>query len=331
MTVRSLYVAATGMTSAQRNVDNISHNLANANTTGFKRGLINFEDLMYQNEAVPGAVNSSAGTDLPSGIQFGLGSKVGSLYKSFEQGSFESTPGVALNIALDGKGFIQVTLPTGEIAYTRDGALQLNSTGQLVNSQGYEISPGIQIPDDATNITITPDGRVQGDVNFVLTEFGQIELARFINNSGLQAIGNNLYIESEASGAPIAGLATDPGFATINQFYLESSNVNSLFEITELVKAQRAFEFNSKVMQTSEQMLKTMVDTKSVIRLIITLLVLPFICNAQSIKADIEEQIANEVGYENVVLIMPIGTQILDSYTLKDLEITGKHKVSLKF
>lgn len=260
---RSLSTAATGMTVQQANLDNIAHNIANTNTNAFKRGMINFKDLLYQTDTIPGAITSEAGTSLPSGIQFGLGAAVESLYKSFEQGSPLATPGVQFNVAIDGIGFLQVTLPDGTVGFTRDGALQLDSTGQIVNSQGYPILPGITLPDNTINVTITADGKVQANVNNALQDVGQFELVRFINPSGLNAQGGNIYLESAASGAPIAGFAQDVGFGGILQNYLESSNVNSIFEITEMVKCQRAFESNSKVIQVSEQMLKTMIDTKA--------------------------------------------------------------------
>lgn len=260
--IRSLYTAATGMSSQQANVDNTANNIANVSTNSFKRGLINFEDLMYQDISISGA-KSSDSTNTPSGAQIGLGSKVSSLYKSFEQGSLSSTPGVDLNVALDGVGFLQVQLPNGDIAYTRDGALQKNSNGEIVNSLGYIIAPGITIPDGATLLTISTDGKIQVTVNSVLQEIGQLELTRFINPSGLMAIGGNMYLETEASGNPVQGTATADGFGSIKQFFLEQSNVNSVFEITQLVTAQRAFEFNSKALQTSEQMIKTMIDAKA--------------------------------------------------------------------
>ena len=260
--IKSLYIGATGMSSQQVNVDNIANNLANVNTTGFKKGVVNFEDLIYQNLNTPGA-NTSSSTTLPSSMQIGLGSRVASIVKSQEQGSLNSTPGIEMNVALDGRGFFQVTLPNGDIAYTRDGALQLNKDGEIVNSMGYIVSPGIIIPDNATAVTVTSDGKVQATVNSVLQLLGQFEMARFINPAGLQAYGGNMMLATDASGDAITGFAADDGFGLIKQFFLENSNVNSVTELTDLIKGQRAFEFNSKVVQAADQMLKTTVDTKA--------------------------------------------------------------------
>jgi flagellar basal-body rod protein FlgG len=261
--IRSLYTAATGMSAQQTNVDNISNNIANLSTNSYKRGMVNFEDLMYQSQTIAGANSSNAGTTLPSENQIGLGTKVSSIYKSFEQGSIASTPGVELNVAMDGEGFFQVTLPNGDIAYTRDGAFQKDKDGQIVNSLGYVVVPGITIPDNATNLTITTDGKIQVTVNSVVQEIGQFQLVRFINPAGLRATGGNMYLKTDGSGDPIEGFATDDGYGSVKQFFLEQSNVNSVFEISQLVIAQRAFEFNSKVIQTSEQMAKTVVDAKA--------------------------------------------------------------------
>lgn len=261
--IRSLYIAATGMTAQQSNVDTIANNLANVNTNSFKRTMINFEDLMYQDVVLSGANSSDAGTTLPSGMQIGLGSRVASMAKSFEQGPLMSTPGVPLNLAFDGVGFFQITLPNGDTAYTRDGSLQVDQNGNLVTSMGYQVSPAITFPDNGSGTTVSPDGIVQVTVNSQIQNLGQIQVARFINPSGLKAIGNNMYIETQASGSPVTGFATQDGFGTLKQNFLENSNVNSVYELTELIKAQRAFEFNSKLVQTSEQLLKTIIDTKA--------------------------------------------------------------------
>ncbi len=261
--IRSLSIAATGMSAQQMNIDNISNNIANLNTTAFKRGVIGFQDLMYQTNSIAGAKTSDAGTQLPTAIQFGSGASIASLYKSPTQGDLMATPDVPTNIALDGAGYLQINLPNGNIAYTRDGTLFLSNTGQIVTSQGYEILPGITVPDGGTNLTITSTGKIQVEVNNLIQDLAQLEIARFINPAGLTALGGNLYLESEGSGPPVTGLAGDQGFGYIKQFFLENSNVNSVFEIGELIKAQRAFEANSKIIQVSEQMLKTMIDTKA--------------------------------------------------------------------
>ncbi len=263
MAIGALYIAATGMHAQEVNVDNISNNIANTNTTSFKRGRVNFEDLLYQKTVTPGVNSSDAGNQIPSGITLGLGTRVGAIYKVFEQGALNPTPSTPLNVAIDGNGFIRVTLPTGETAYTRDGALQLNSDGDVVNSLGYLIDPPINIPDNSTTVTITTDGKVTVEVNSVLQEQGKIELTRFANNAGLEPIGGNMYIKSESSGDPIDGSATEDGFGIIRQHFLENSNVNSVLELTELIKAQRAFEFNSKALQSGEQMYKTVIDSKA--------------------------------------------------------------------
>lgn len=261
--IRSLYIAATGMTAQQSNVDTIANNLANVNTNAYKRTIVNFEDLMYQDVVLAGANSSDSGTTLPSGMQIGLGTKVSTLVKSFEQGALMATPGMPLNIAMDGVGFFQIALPNGDTAYTRDGSFQVDQNGNLVNALGYQVSPAITFPDNGSSPTISPDGVVQVTVNSQLQNLGQLQLARFINPSGLRAIGNNMYLETDASGNPVTGVATQDSFGTVKQFFVENSNVNSVFELTELIKAQRAFEFNSKLVQTSEQMLKTLIDTKA--------------------------------------------------------------------
>jgi flagellar basal-body rod protein FlgG len=263
MAIRSLYISATGMEAQQLNVDNISNNIANTNTTAFKRGRVNFEDLLYQTLTAPGANSSDAGNTLPSTMQIGLGVRTSAIYKVFEQGALLTTPSTPLNIAIDGVGFLQVTLPNGDTAFSRDGALQLNQNGELVNASGYLISPAITIPDNATNITINTSGLVQATVNNQIVDLGQLELARFANQTGLEAIGGNLYLETIASGSPILGNPTSDGFGTIKQNFLESSNVNAVTELAELIKAQRAFELNSKTMQTAEQIYRTVLDSKA--------------------------------------------------------------------
>jgi len=263
MALGALYTAATGMAAQEVNVDNISNNIANVSTTAFKRGQVNFEDLLYQKVVTPGVNSSDAGTEIPSGIQLGRGVKVGAAYKIFEQGGLNPTPNTPLNIALDGVGFLRFTLPNGDTAYSRDGSLNLNSDGDIVNAQGYLLDPPINIPENATSTTITANGMVTVTVDGSPQEQGKIELTRFANNAGLESIGGNLYLISEASGEAVDGNAADQGFGVIRQNYLENSNVNSVIELTELIKAQRAFEFNSKTLQTAEQMYKTVIDSKA--------------------------------------------------------------------
>lgn len=255
--LRSLFTAATGMSAQQLNVDVISHNLANVNTTGFKKGRAEFQDLIYQTMIQPGAP-SDDGTQYPSGIQVGLGVRPVAVAKFFTPGDLVNT-GNSLDLAIDGEGFFQVTLPDGTIAYTRAGNLRVDRDGRIVTNDGYPIEPGITVPADATSITIGGDGRVTvtqpGTVAPV--EIGTIELARFINSGGLKAIGKNLFLETDASGAPTTGTPGTEGRGTIVQGFLEMSNVNIVEELANLIIAQRAFDINSKAVQTSDEMLQT--------------------------------------------------------------------------
>lgn len=254
----TLDIGATGMLAQQLNVDTISNNVANMTTTGFKRQRAQFQDLMYQTKVRPGSASSDAGTIVPSGIQQGLGVKTGSIYRINEQGAIQNT-GNALDIATTGAGYFQVTLPTGETAYTRDGSFQMDSTGQLVTSKGFVVQPGITIPSDAVDITINSSGevfvKIQGQT--ALSNVGQLQLAVFPNEAGLDALGDNLFSETEASGAAVTGNPGEAGFGALLQGALEASNVNIVSEITSLIQAQRAYEMNSKVIQTGDQMLNT--------------------------------------------------------------------------
>ncbi len=260
--LRSLFTAATGMYAQQLNVDVISHNLANVNTTGFKKGRAEFQDLLYQTIITPGAP-SDDGTQYPSGIQVGLGVRPVAVAKFFTTGDLINT-GNALDLAIDGEGFFQITLPDGTIAYTRAGNFRLDKDGRIVTNDGYPIEPGITVPADATQITVGGDGRVTvlqpGTVTPV--EIGTIELARFINPGGLKSIGKNLFLETDASGAPTTGTPGTEGRGTIVQAFLEMSNVNIVEELANLIIAQRAFDINSKSVQTSDEMLQTTVALK---------------------------------------------------------------------
>jgi flagellar basal-body rod protein FlgG len=262
--MRSLDIGATGMLAQQLNVDVTSQNIANMTTTGFKRNRPEFKDLMYQNIIRPGATsNDSAGTLVPAGLQLGLGVKTGSVYRVHEQGSLQITSN-PLDLALNGDGFFQVELPNGETAYTRDGILQRNQNGDIVTGQGYKVLPGITIPQDATDIQISEDGVVQVKVSGQTTmqTLGQFELANFINPPGLEAIGDNLYKETEASGTPVVDKPQATNFASIKQGAVEGSNVNVVEEITNLITAQRAYEMNSKVISTSDDMLATITQLR---------------------------------------------------------------------
>jgi len=254
--IRSLYTAATGMEAQRLNIDVVANNLANVNTTGYKRSRADFQDLIYQTISEPGAT-SAEGMQIPSGIQVGLGVRTIAVQKMFEQGDFTST-GNSLDIVIEGDGFFQITKPDGEIAYTRSGAFKLDSEGRVVTSDGYPLDPAMTIPTDTTSITIGTDGRVTVTQAGSTTpaEVGQITLARFSNPAGLKAIGKNLFMETESSGeATTANPGTD-GMGTVIQGYLEMSNVNVVEEMINMIVSQRAYEINSKAVTASDEMLQ---------------------------------------------------------------------------
>jgi flagellar basal-body rod protein FlgG len=259
----TLDIGATGMLAQQLNVDTISNNIANMTTTGFKRQRAEFQDLLYQTKVRPGSASSDQGTIIPAGIQQGLGVKAGSVYRINEQGALQMT-GNELDLANKGMGYFQITLPSGETAYTRDGSFQMDPDGQIVTSEGYVLQPGITIPSDAVDVTINGSGQVlvklQGQT--ALTNVGQIQTAIFPNDAGLDAAGDNLFLETEASGAPVVGNPGDVGYGELEQGALETSNVNVVQEITSLIQAQRAYEMNSKVIQTGDEMLSTIVQMR---------------------------------------------------------------------
>lgn len=259
----TLDIGATGMLAQQLNVDTISNNIANMSTTGFKRQRAEFQDLLYQTKIRGGASSSDAATTIPSGIQQGLGVKAGAVYRINEQGALQSTSN-KYDLAVMGQGYFQITQPSGETAYTRAGAFQLNQNGQMVTAQGYTLQPGITIPSDATDVTINSSGQVlvktQGQT--ALTNAGQIQLALFPNEAGLEALGNDLYSITEASGAAVVGNPAATGYGALQQAFLESSNVNVVQEITNLIQAQRSYEMNSKVIQTGDQMLNTITQLR---------------------------------------------------------------------
>lgn len=259
----TLDIGATGMLAQQLNVDTISNNIANMTTTAFKRQRAEFQDLLYQNKLQAGASSSDAATTIPVGIQQGLGVKTGAVYRISEQGALQST-GNNYDIANTGPGYFQITLPSGETAYTRAGSFQLNQNGQMVTAQGYTLQPGITIPNDSIGVTINASGQVlvktQGQT--ALTNVGQIQLAIFPNESGLEAKGGDLYTITEASGSAVIGNPASNGFGALQQGFLEASNVNVVQEITALIQAQRAYEMNSKVIQTGDQMLNTVTQLR---------------------------------------------------------------------
>lgn len=254
--LRSLWTASSGMKSQQVNIDSISHNLANVNTVSFKKGRVNFQDLMYQEFRAAGAPTAT-GIEHPTGIQIGLGTKVVSTEKIFTQGSFEQT-GNQFDVAIEGDGFFQVTIPTGETAYTRDGGFKVDADGNLTTTEGYLIEPTITIPDNATEFIVGSDGTVAVSIpgETEVTEVGNLETVRFINPAGLKYIGKNSYLETGASGGPNVGTPGEDGLGTLVQGIREMSNVNVVDEMVNMISAQRAYEVNSKAIQTSDEMLQ---------------------------------------------------------------------------
>lgn len=255
--MRALSIAATGMLAQQTNVEVIANNLANMNTTGFKEQRAEFEDLLYQNISQPGANSSDSGTLLPSGIQLGAGVRTAAVYRVTTQGDFKQTDN-PLDIAVSGPGFFRVQQPDGTDAFTRAGNFGLSPEGQIVTDQGYTVSPGIAIPANALSIAVNAQGQVSATVagQTAPQALGTLELTRFANEAGLQAVGNNLYLETPASGSPQAGVPGSAGYGTLQQKFLETSNVNAVEEITSLITAQRAYEMNSKVVTAADQMLQ---------------------------------------------------------------------------
>lgn len=256
--MRSLDIGATGMVAQQLNVDVISNNIANMTTTGYKKQRAAFQDLMYQNLKRPGSTSSDSGTTVPSGIQVGLGVKNGAIYRMHSQGTVQVTDN-EMDLAILGDGFFQIDLPDGTTAYTRDGTFQINENGEIVTVQGYTVQPSITIPANATAIDINQAGEVLATIQgqTAIQNLGQFQMANFINPAGLEAIGNNYFVETEASGAPVTGIAGQDQFGRIEQGALETSNVDVVAEITSLITAQRAYEMNSNVISTSDEMLQT--------------------------------------------------------------------------
>lgn len=255
--IRSLWTGTTGMHGQQLNIDVIANNLANVSTTGFKKSKADFQDLLYQTMKVPGS-QTSTDTESPTGILIGLGVKPAAVTKIFTQGDLILTEN-ELDVAIEGNGFLQVEMPNGNTAYTRAGALKRDSNGRLTNSDGYPILPTITIPDGSRQITISETGIVSaliGD-DTVSTELGTLELATFTNPAGLAAIGKNLFEETSASGTAQTGTPGEDGYGTLLQTYLEGSNVNIVEEIANMITTQRAYEINSKTIQTSDEMMQT--------------------------------------------------------------------------
>jgi len=256
--MRSLSIAATGMLAQQTNVDVISNNIANMNTTAYKRQRAEFQDLLYQQVSRPGAESSPDGTRVPAGIQIGTGVRTGGVYRINEQGASTST-GNPYDMEIEGPGYFQITMPNGDTAYTRAGSFKPSDQGELVTNDGYRVEPNIVIPQGALDVTVSKTGLVQvklaGQTN--LQTVGQLQLATFVNEAGLEAIGSSLFLETEASGQPTVANAGEPGFGTLSQGFIEASNVNPVSEITSLISAQRAYEMNSRVVKTADEMLST--------------------------------------------------------------------------
>ncbi len=255
--IRALYTASTGMEAQQTNIDTISNNLSNVNTTGFKKSRTNFQDLMYEQTRQPGTPNAQ-GAEVPVGTEIGSGTRIGATQKLFTPGSMQET-GNPLDVVIEGDGFIEVRLPDDSTAYTRDGSLKQDSAGQLVTADGFPVEPAIDIPEDATDISITSDGTVSVEMpgQEEPETVGQIDLVKFSNPAGLNSIGRNLYSETAASGVPMIGTPGEEGFGTIAQGYLEMSNVEVVEEMVDMISAQRAYEANSRSIQASDDMLNT--------------------------------------------------------------------------
>jgi flagellar basal-body rod protein FlgG len=254
--IRSLWIAKTGLDAQQTQLDVISNNLANVGTAGFKRARAVFEDLLYQTLRQPGA-QSSQQTQLPTGLTVGTGVKPVATEKIFTQGNLQQT-GNNLDVAVNGAGFFQVQLPDGTTAYTRDGSFHLDAQGQIVTSSGYPLQPAITIPANALTITVARDGTVSVTQpgQATPTQVGALQLANFINAAGLQAQGENLYVETASSGTPTTNTPGTNGLGTLSQGYVETSNVNVVEELVNMIQTQRAYEINSKAVQTSDQMLQ---------------------------------------------------------------------------
>ncbi|MBK6468810.1 MAG: flagellar basal-body rod protein FlgG [Rhodobacter sp.] len=254
--MKALHIAATGMSAQQMKVDVVSNNLANMSTTGYNARRADFADLHYQQLARPGTVSAADGTMLPTGVQVGLGVRPAAVSVVLAQGSLSATGG-DLDVAIEGPGYLEVTMPSGVSGYTRDGSLKRSPDGQIVTADGYPVAPGITIPDDTRSLAINAAGEVYAYFeNRVEPELlGQFTLTGFTNGKGLEAIGSNLFLETAASGAPLVGPPGTDGLGTLRQGYLEESSVDPVREVTELIKAQRGYELNAKVITAADQML----------------------------------------------------------------------------
>jgi flagellar basal-body rod protein FlgG len=256
--MKALAIAATGMSAQQTNVEVIANNIANINTTGFKRARAEFSDLLYQSERVQGVPNRGGEAVVPEGARVGLGVRTVGIRNLHVQGPLTNT-GNPLDLAINGRGWFQIVGPDGETLFTRAGSFNKNDTGQLVTIDGYEVDPAIVFPPETTDIVINESGEVYAKFSGedVPQQLGQLTVVNFANDAGLEPLGNNLYRETPASGQPVTGVAGDPGFGKLHQGYLEGSNVDPVKEITELISAQRAYEMNSKVIQAADEMAGT--------------------------------------------------------------------------
>lgn len=260
--MRSLWSAATGMMGQQFNVDVISNNLANVNTTGFKRARADFEDLMYQKLTIPGTT-AAQGTQIPTGTEVGLGTRVAATSRMNMQGSLKHTEN-PLDLAIEGEGYFQITMPDGTLGYSRDGSFKLEGTGAIVNSDGYRLADNITIPADATNVTVADDGTVSVLVagQAEPQDVGQIQIAKFVNPAGLSSMGANILVQTPASGDPVLANPGSEGTGRIRHGYLEMSNVAVVEAMVDLITAQRAYEVNSKSIQTADNMLGVAANLK---------------------------------------------------------------------
>jgi flagellar basal-body rod protein FlgG len=256
--MRALAIAATGMNAQQMNVEVIANNIANINTTGFKRARAEFTDLLYQAERLQGVPMRGGQAAVPEGAQIGLGVKAAAIRNLHMQGALTNTAN-KLDLAINGNGWFQVEGPEGEILYSRAGAFNTNAEGQLVTIEGYLVEPAIVVPENTVDVVVNQSGQVYAQIGgqMQLEELGQLTLANFANETGLEPLGSNLYRETVASGQPVIGAPGDPGYGSLHQGYLESSNVDPVKEITELISAQRAYEMNSKVIQAADDMAGT--------------------------------------------------------------------------
>ncbi len=260
--IKAMRTAATGMVAQQMNIDNIANNLANVNTTGFKRSKVEFQDVLYQNLRKAGTA-TAINTSVPTNLDVGYGTKAVATVREFSVGDYVQTDN-ALDMAISGNGFFQIAMPDGTTSYSRDGAFKLSAEGQMVTSDGFFLTPEITVPEDATSVSVTVDGEVSVMIagSADPQTLGNIELAKFINPAGLSAVGHNLYTETPASGAPILGQPSLDGFGKLDQGYLEMSNVKVVDEMVNMIVAQRSYELNSKVIQTGEEMARVVNNLK---------------------------------------------------------------------